>query len=78
MEEFDINNFDFNNIPEDENSKEINRTIAELKAQGLTNNIDFEKALEEEAEIQAKKERDKERDFSHSHFENNTKDELTL
>lgn len=54
MKPFDLNNFDFSNIQEDENSEELAKEIALLKAQGLTTNIDFEKAEEEEKLVQEK------------------------
>ncbi len=44
--------FDFNNLEEDEDSEYINAEIEKYKAQGLTNNIDFEKAEEERLELE--------------------------
>lgn len=59
MSEFDIKNFDFKNLKEDEDSEEILKEIIELKRQNLTNNIDFEKAEEERKELEEKLERER-------------------
>ena len=59
MSEFDIKNFDFKNLKEDEDSEEILKEIIELKRQNLTNNIDFEKAEEECKELEEKLERER-------------------
>lgn len=47
-------NFDLTHIEEDEESEAISAEISKLKAQGLTNNIDFEKAELERLELESK------------------------
>ena len=54
MSDFDIKNFNFDNIPEDEESIEILKQIQLLKNENLTNNIDFEKAEQERLELEEK------------------------
>ena len=47
-------NFDLSHIEEDEDSEYLSQEIAKLKAQNLTNNIDFEKAELEREELEEK------------------------
>ena len=47
-------NFDLSHIEEDEDSEYLSQEIAKLKAQNLTNNIDFEKAELERQELEEK------------------------
>lgn len=49
-----MKDIDFAHIGEDEESEYISAEIAKLKAQGLTNNIDFEKAELERQELENK------------------------